>query len=68
MTTEKEKAIPSQRLVGGINKEYETVATKKNKNTVLASYHLFEKVLDLVIIKEDKQKDINTNYQIIIIN
>lgn len=55
--TEEKKAILRQLSVNDIDKECETVATKKRKATVLASHHLFEKVLDLIPIEEGKNEE-----------
>lgn len=39
-----------------IAKEYEIVVIKKEKAIVLASYHLFEKALDLIPVEEGQNK------------
>ncbi len=40
-----------------IDKECETVATKKEKATILASHHLFEKALVLIPIEEGEDEE-----------
>lgn len=43
--------------MNNIDKKYKTIATKKEKTTILASYHLFKKILDLILIEKNKDKE-----------
>ena len=61
-STKEEKVILSQISVNNIDKEAETVATKKEKATILASHHLFEKALSLISIKENKDDEDLENF------
>lgn len=54
---EEEKAVLHQLSIDDINKEYKTIATKKEKAIILASHYLFEKALDLIPIKKSKNKE-----------
>lgn len=55
--TEEEKAVLRQLSVDDIDKECETIATKKGKATILASHHLFEKALGLIPVEEGEDEE-----------
>lgn len=40
-----------------IDKKYEIIVTKKRKAIILTSHYLFEKVLDLILIEDSKNKE-----------
>ena len=55
--TEEKKAILGQLSVDDIDRECETVATKKGKATMLVFDHLFEKALDLIPMGKGKEEE-----------
>lgn len=42
--------------MNNIDKKYEIIITKKRKATILVPNHLFEKTLDLILIKKSENK------------
>lgn len=55
--TEDEKVVLRQLSVDDIDKGCETIATKKEKATILASHHLFEKARGLIPIEEGEDEE-----------
>lgn len=55
----KKKSVLYQLLINYINKKYEIITIKKI-TIMLILYHLFKKVLDLILVEKNKnKKDLN---------